>query len=210
MATGKRSAGPRKLGVPTSIEFAHVLFLDVVGFSKRLMDEQLRLIDRLEGIVRETSAFQQALEAENLIRLPTGDGMALVFLRDPAAAATFAREVSIALKNTDIPVRMGINSGPVHPRADIRGDANVAGAGINHAQRAMDCGGKGHILLTGNTAEALVELSQEWKNSIHPLGEFFGKARPPASPLQPTRGRIRQFHSPAARGRSQALPGPPA
>ena len=162
------------LAPPKSLEMAHVLFMDVVGFSKHPMDGQLALIDRLEDAVRNTNTFRQAVKRDELIRLPTGDGMALVFpgagppRRRRGAPATSPR----SLVGMDIPVRMGINSGPVHPRADIRGGENVAGAGINHAQRAMDCGGAGHILLTDKTADILTELNQEWKDCIHPLGDY--------------------------------------
>lgn len=158
--------------VPESLAIAHVLCMDLVGFSKFSTDAQHAHISLLEEVVKKTEAFDRALRDEDMIRLPTGDGMALVFLKNAEAPARCARQISTALRHhSGIQLRMGINSGPAHPREDIRGGENVVGAGINHAQRAMDCGGAGHILLTKLAADFLSER-EEWKACLHWLGEY--------------------------------------
>src|SRR3954469_10758871 len=136
------------------LEIAHVLFIDVVGYSAQLIDEQSQIIAELNRLVRETPHFRSAEAADRLIRIPTGDGMALVFFNSPEAPVHCAVEVARLLRtNERIKVRMGIHSGPVHSVADVNDRANVAGAGINMAQRIMDCGDAGHILVSRRIAE---------------------------------------------------------
>jgi len=122
-------------------EIGHVLFIDIVGYSKLLINEQSELMHELNGIVRGTEQFRAADAEGKLIRLPTGDGMALVFRNSPEAPAHCALEICQALKSHQhIQLRMGIHSGPVSEVADVNDRANIAGAGINMAQRVMDCG----------------------------------------------------------------------
>src|SRR5258708_4467752 len=131
------------------LEIGHVLFMDIVGFSKLLVDEQSEFSDRLNQIVRNTEQFRAADAADKLIRLPTGDGMVLVFFTSPEAPVRCAVEIGKALRNSSgFGLRMGIHSGPVNKVVDVDGRANVAGGGINMAQRVMDCGDAGHILLS--------------------------------------------------------------
>src|SRR5438477_4690014 len=129
------------------LEIGHVLFLDIVGYSKLLITEQSELLRKLTAIVLGTEQFRIAETEGKLVRLPTGDGMALVFRTTPEAPARCALEVSQALKaHPELHVRMGIHSGPVNEITDVNDRANIAGAGINIAQRVMDCGDAGHIL----------------------------------------------------------------
>ena len=130
------------------LEIGHVLFIDLVGYSKLLIDEQKERLRTLTGIVLATAQVAQSTN-EQLVRLPTGDGMALVFRNNSEEPAQCALEIARALrKHSEIPVRMGIHSGPVSEVTDVSGRSNVAGAGINMAQRVMDCGDAGHILLS--------------------------------------------------------------
>src|SRR5438477_9782400 len=138
------------------LEIAHVLFIDVVGYSKLLVKQQSELLRELNEVVSGTNEFHEADSAEKLIRLPTGDGMALVFRTNPEAPAQCAMEIARALKSHPaIQLRMGIHSGPVNEVVDVNQRANIAGAGINMAQRVMDCGDAGHILLSRHVAEDL-------------------------------------------------------
>src|SRR5215472_17410235 len=152
-------------------EIGHVLFTDIVGYSKLLINEQSELVGELNDVVRKTEHFGSA-EAENrLVRLPTGDGMALVFHHSPEEPAACALEIAQALKNHPrLQVRMGIHSGPVNQVADVNERANIAGAGINIAQRVMDCGDAGHILLSKHVAEDLQHYA-EWRPYLHDVGE---------------------------------------
>src|ERR1043166_7397642 len=135
------------------LEIAHVLFMDIVGYSKLLIDEQRKLLDTLNQIVRNTDAFREADAVGRLIKIPTGDGMALVFRDDPEAPVECALQISRALKvHPELPLRIGVHSGPVSGVIDVNERANVAGAGINLAQRVMDCGDAGHILLSKRVA----------------------------------------------------------
>jgi class 3 adenylate cyclase len=128
------------------LEVGHILFLDIVGFSKLLADEQKELVQELNQIVRETKHFQAAQAEGKLTRLPTGDGMVLVFTNNPEAPVECALEISQKLQSRpQLKLRMGIHSGPVNPFADVNDQANLAGAGINIAQRVMSCGDAGHI-----------------------------------------------------------------
>jgi TolB-like protein/Tfp pilus assembly protein PilF len=154
------------------LEIAHVLFIDIVGYSKLLIDDQRELQQQLNQIVRGTEQFRAAEAAGKLVRLPTGDGMALVFFTSPAAPVQCALEISDALQNhSQLRLRMGINTGPVSGVADVNDKSNVAGAGINMAQRVMDVGDAGHILLSKRAAEDLVQYRQ-WEPDLHDLGEF--------------------------------------
>jgi TolB-like protein/class 3 adenylate cyclase/Tfp pilus assembly protein PilF len=153
------------------LEIAHVLFIDIVDYSKRLIDEQHELLQDLNQIVRNTAAFRSAEASANLIRVPTGDGMALVFSTTPEAPVQCALEISKALRNhSELQVRMGIHSGPVSGIKDVNDRSNIAGAGINVAQRVMDCGDGGHILLSKRVAEDL-EQYRQWRPYLHELGE---------------------------------------
>src|SRR5437762_1951122 len=153
------------------LEIAHVLFIDIVGYSKLLLDEQREIQQQLTQIVRNTEQVRTAEAVGKLIRLPAGDGMALVFFNSPEAPVRCATE--IAKKSKDHPglkLRMGIHSGPVNEVRDVNDRTNVAGAGINIAQRVMDCGDAGHILLSRHVAEDLAQ-SQQWQPCLHDLGE---------------------------------------
>jgi TolB-like protein/class 3 adenylate cyclase len=153
------------------LEIAHVLFIDIVAYSKLLINEQHELLQELNQIVRTTEAFRAAEAAGKLIRLPTGDGMALAFATTPDAPIQCALEISKALKShPELRVRMGIHSGPVSGLMDVNDRSNIAGAGINMAQRVMDCGDAGHILLSRHIAEDL-EQYRQWQPYLHDLGE---------------------------------------
>ena len=153
------------------LEIAHVLFIDVVGYTTLPINEQSAVVAELTRLVRETPHFKAADAAAKLIRIPTGDGMALVFFNSPEAPVRCAIELAQALRgNKKIQVRMGIHSGPVHSVADVNERTNVAGAAINTAQRIMDCADGGHILVSTRVAEDLSHHS-EWRSSLHPLGE---------------------------------------
>ena len=153
------------------LEIAYVLFIDIVGYSKLLVDQQRRLLEILNEIVRGTEQFHRAEVNNRLITIPTGDGMALVFYNTPEAPVECALEISRALKeHPELKLRMGVHSGAVSGVVDVSGRANIAGAGINVAQRVMDCGDTGHILLSKHVAEDLEQLGH-WKRHLHDLGE---------------------------------------
>src|SRR5437667_9070825 len=153
------------------LEIGHVLFLDIVGYSKLLIDEQRDYLHTLNEVVRRTDSFRAADAAGKLTRLPTGDGMALVFATTPDAPVSCAIEISNALRShPELRVRMGIRSGPVSGTTDVNDRSNVAGAGINLAQRVMDCGDAGHILLSKHVADDL-EQYRQWRSNLHDLGE---------------------------------------
>jgi TolB-like protein/Flp pilus assembly protein TadD len=159
---------------PTSdlrLEIAHVLFIDIVGYSEFLINEQHELLQKLNQIVRGTEAFRDAETAGRLIRFPTGDGMALVFSTTPDAPVQCALEISKALQShSELQVRMGVHSGPVSGITDVNDRSNIAGAGINMAQRVMDCGDAGHILLSKRSADDLAQYGK-WRPHLHSLGE---------------------------------------
>src|SRR5882724_1964252 len=153
------------------LEIAHVLFTDIVGYSKLPINQQRALVERLNEIVRGTDEYQAAEAVGRLITIPTGDGITLVFYDNPETPAECALEISRALeKHPELQLRMGIHSGPVSGVIDATGKANVAGAGINIAQRVMDCGDAGHILLSKHVAEDLEEYPH-WQPHLHELGE---------------------------------------
>ena len=152
------------------LEIGHVLFIDIVGYSKLLNEEQKERLNQLSEIVLATTPVREATD-EQLVRLPTGDGMALVFRDSAEEPARCALEIAEALqKHPELPVRMGIHSGPVSEVTDVSGRTNIAGAGINMAQRVMDCGDAGHILLSQHVADDLVH-SRQWASRLRDLGE---------------------------------------
>jgi TolB-like protein/class 3 adenylate cyclase/Flp pilus assembly protein TadD len=154
-----------------SLEIAHLLLIDVVGYSKLLVNEQIELVQQLNRIVRETECFRAAESDRQLIRVPTGDGMALLFFRSPEEPVRCALEIAEALKAwPQIQVRMGIHSGPVNQVRDVNDQVNVAGAGINVAQRVMDCADAGHILLSDHVANDLAQYGT-WRPHLQSLGE---------------------------------------
>src|SRR5437773_1696891 len=153
------------------LEIVHVLFLDIVGYSARLTDEQQALVDEMNQIVRSSDEFNKAAAAGRLMKIPTGDGMALIFYNSPEQPVNCALEISRALRNSpDLPVRMGVHSGPVSAVTDLNDRTNAAGVGITVAQRVMDCGDTGHILLSKRVAEDLQQYSR-WRPHLHDLGE---------------------------------------
>ncbi|PYL07617.1 MAG: hypothetical protein DME33_09900 [Verrucomicrobia bacterium] len=152
------------------LEIAHVLSIDIVGYSKLSINEQHAAVDELTQIVRASEQFQRAEAVNRLTRIPTGDGMALAFYTSPEAPVQCAVEISCALKeHSQLQLRMGIHSGPVGGMVDVNEGANLAGAGLNMAQRVMDCGDAGHILLSKHVAEDL-EGYQRWRPLLHDLG----------------------------------------
>src|SRR6266576_3314689 len=162
---------PAELTSDAKFEIGHVLFIDIVGYSKLLLNEQRSLVEALNQIVRQTNEFQTAEAEGKLVRLPTGDGMVLVFYNAPEAPVECALEIARALNDhSHLKVRMGVHSGPVSSVLDVNERRNIAGAGINIAQRVMDCGDAGHILLSKRVAEDL-QHSGKWHAYLHPLGE---------------------------------------
>src|SRR5579871_2193044 len=152
------------------LEIAHVLFMDIVSYSLLPMDEQRDIIATLQGIVRDTPQFKQADQENEVIALPTGDGMALAFFGDPSRAAECALEIArILKKKPELRLRMGLHSGPVYRVADVNKNKNVAGGGINMAQRIMDAGDAGHILVSSEMASTLGQLSR-WKPHLTDFG----------------------------------------
>src|SRR5437667_9003236 len=151
-------------------EIGHVLFIDIVGYSKLLIHEQSERLQRLREIVRATETFRAAQREAKLTRLPTGDGGALVFHTSPEAPVKCAMEIARELtKHPELRVRMGIHSGPVKEVTDLSEQGNIAGAGVNIAQRVMDCGDAGHILLSKRVADDLEQYAQ-WRPLLHDLG----------------------------------------
>jgi class 3 adenylate cyclase len=154
-----------------TLEMAHILFTDIVAYSRLPMDRQEQALLRLQEAVRATQEFKRAQISDQLIRLPTGDGMALVFFGDVAAPVRCALELHRILRQwPEMKLRMGIHTGPVYRVEDINAARNVAGGGINIAQRVMDCGDAGHILISKSVADVLDQVST-WKTALHDLGE---------------------------------------
>src|SRR5205809_5302151 len=154
----------------TLFEIGHVLFIDIVGYSRLLIEDQKERLAQLTQIVLGTAQVRDSTD-EQLVRLPTGDGMALVFRHSAEEPARCALEIAEALrKHPEISVRMGIHSGPVSEVTDVSGRTNIGGAGINTAQRVMDCGDAGHILLSQHVADDLVQYRQ-WAPRLRDLGE---------------------------------------
>ena len=171
---------PAAVNKEIQLEIAHVLFVDIVGYSKLLITEQSELLRHeralaefeiaLSEVVRETGQFRSAEVQGKMVRLPTGNGMALVFRNSPEAPVLCALELSKKLKAHLLSVRMGIHSGPVNEVADVNERPNITGAGINVAQRVMDCGDAGHILVSKRVADDL-EQYRQWRSHLHDLGE---------------------------------------
>jgi TolB-like protein len=162
---------PIEIKKEIQLEIAHVLFIDIVAYSKFSINEQRSAVDELNEIVRTSEQFQKAEAAVRLIKIPTGDGMALVFYTSPEAPVQCAIEISRALKqHPRLQLRMGVHSGPVSGVIDVNGHANLAGAGLNIAQRVMVCGDAGHILISKHVAEDLEEY-EYWRPLLHAVGE---------------------------------------
>jgi len=155
-----------------ALEIAHVLFIDIVAYSKMASDDQRAAIEKLNQIVQSTDEFRKEESENRLLKLATGDGMALIFYHSPEDPVECALEISRAIKeqHSDLRLRMGVHSGPVSGMVDVNGRANVAGAGINTAQRVMDCGDAGHILLSKRVAEDL-EQFKHWRPHLYHIGE---------------------------------------
>lgn len=150
---------------------AHVLFADIIGYSLLATDEQSRVVSQLQSFIRDLPGFNQAYAAEEVICIPTGDGLAMVCFGEPTLPAQFATRIAIRVRNeAQFGLRLGLHSGPVYCAADINGHQNVSGGGINTAQRVMDCADAGHILVSEAMADTLRQLSQ-WRDSIQDLGE---------------------------------------
>src|SRR4029077_504520 len=162
---------PSEVKKEIGLEIGHVLFIDIVGYSKLLIDEQRDYLHTLNEVVRRTDSFRAADTAGKLTRLPTGDGMALVFATTPDAPVSCAIEISNALRShPELRVRIGIHSGPVSGITDVNDRSNVAGAGIHLEQRVMDCGDAGALLLSKHVADYL-EQYRQWRSHLHDLGE---------------------------------------
>src|SRR6266581_4812752 len=162
---------PAEIKKEIELEIAHVLFTDIVGYSKLPINQQRALVERLNEIVRGTDEFHIAETAGRLLTIPTGDGITLVFYHSPEAPVECALEISRALKKRpELQLRMGVHSGPVSGVIDATGKANVAGPGINIAQRVMDCGDARHILLSKHVTEDL-EQYPHWQPYLRDLGE---------------------------------------
>ena len=169
---GDQEKSRRLTSTRQDADLVHVLFFDVVGYSLLKTDEGGELVEEIFRIISDTSEFKRARQADELLLLPSGDGAAMVFLRDPAAPVRCALEIRQAIRaRSDIQIRMGINTGPCQWITDIDGRPIVAGAAINYAQRTMDCGKAGDILLADSSAKYLMEFSS-WARQIDDLGEF--------------------------------------
>jgi class 3 adenylate cyclase len=154
------------------LDITHVLFMDIVAYSKMSMDDQRAAIEKLNQVVQSTDEYRKAENENRLLKIPTGDGVALIFYHSPEDPVECALEISRALKeqHSNLRLRMGVHSGPVSGVVDVNGRANVAGAGINVAQRVMDCGDGGHILLSKRVAEDLQQF-KHWRPHLYHLGE---------------------------------------
>src|SRR6476660_4413440 len=162
---------PTEIKREIELKIAHVLFIDIVAYSKMASDDQRAAIEKLNQIVQSTEEFRKSESENRLLKLATGDGMALIFYDSPEAPVECALEISRALKeHPQLRLRMGAHSGPVSGVVDVNGRANVAGAGINMAQRVMDCGEAGHILLSQRIAEDL-EQFKHWRLHLYHIGE---------------------------------------
>ncbi len=208
-----KSAPSSDLGATCALEMAHVLFTDIVAYSRLPMDRQHQAQRHLQEAIRETREFARAQASDQLIRLPTGDGMALVFLGDVEAPVRCALELHRILRRwPEMQLRMGIHTGPVYHVEDINAARNVAGGGINIAQRVMDCGDAGHILISKTVADVLDQVSK-WKTAMHDLGEAEVKhghrvhlynlyTEEAGNPEMPQRLRAAQSTAASARARS--------
>src|SRR5437588_9309937 len=163
---------PAEVKKEIALEIAHVLFIDIVAYSKMAIDDQRLAIETLNRIVQSADEFRKAERENRLLKIATGDGMALIFYRSPEDPVECALEISRALKeqHPNLKLRMGVHSGPVSGVVDVNDRANIAGAGINMAQRVMNCGDAGHILLSKRVAEDL-EQFKHWRPHLYHLGE---------------------------------------
>src|SRR5437762_6439003 len=163
---------PSEVKKEIALEIAHVLFIDIVAYSRMSTDDQRVAIEALNQIVQSTDEYRKAESETRLLKIATGDGMALIFYRSPEDPVECALEIGRALKeqHPELRLRMGVNSGPVSGVVDVNGRANVAGAGVNTAQRVMDCGEAGHILLSKRVAEDL-EQFKHWRPHLYHIGE---------------------------------------
>src|SRR5262245_20034100 len=156
---------------PRLAETGHVLFIDLVGFSQQAAERQAQLVRELSTLVRAAPEFQRAEADRELITLPTGDGMALVFFRYPLAPAQCAVEIARQTAvHPDLALRMGIHAGAVTRVTDAAGRENLSGDGLNHAQRVMDCGDAGHVLVSSAAADMLCRF-EAWREALRDLGE---------------------------------------
>src|SRR4029077_18446837 len=163
---------PTKPKSDPHLAIGHVLFLDVVGYSKLLVSEQREIVQQMNQLVRKTAQFRKSEARGKLISIPSGDGMALVFFESPEEPVQCALEISRALqRNPRLRLRMGVHSGPVDQVTDVNDRSNVAGAGINIAQRVMDCGDAGHILVSKRVADDLAQ-DRLWQPYLHEIGEI--------------------------------------
>src|SRR5437762_9615237 len=163
---------PAEVKTEIALEIAHVLFIDIVAYSKMASDDQRAAIEELNQIVQSTDEFRKEESENRLLKLATGDGMALIFYHSPEDPVECALEISRAIKeeHSNLRLRMGVHSGPVSGVVDVSGRANVAGAGINTAQRVMECGDADHILLSKRVAEDL-EQFKHWRTHLYHIGE---------------------------------------
>src|SRR5207249_10654618 len=199
-----------KLKTDSHLEIAHVLFIDVVGYSKLLVNEQREVVEQLNRTVRKTPRFRKSEGAGKLIRIPVGDGMALVFFQTPEEPVQCAMEIARALKNhPQIRLRMGVHSGPVDQVKDVNDRSNVTGVGINIAQRVMDCGDAGHILVSKRVADDLAQDSL-WQPHLHEIGEIEVKHGVKLGIVNVFTEEIGNPEPPAKVSRGQAAPQPAA
>src|SRR4029077_20844368 len=162
---------PPETKLDLQLEIAHILLIDVVGYSKLLVNEQIEVLQELNRTVRNTKCFRAAEASNKLIRVPTGDGMALLFFRSPEEPIECALEITMTLRgHPQIQLRMGVHSGPVNRVRDVNDKTNIVGSGMNVAQRVLDCGDAGHILLSKHVADDLVQY-RHWQPYLHDLGE---------------------------------------
>src|SRR5207244_1929720 len=192
------------------LEIAHVLFMDVVGYSKLLVNEQREMMQQLNQLVRKTAQFQTSEANGKLISIPSGDGMALVFFQSLEEPVQCALEISRALKNHPrLRLRMGVHSGPVDQVKDVNNRSNIAGAGINIAQRVMDCGDAGHILVSKRVADDLAQDSL-WQPHLHEIGEIEVKHGVQLGIVNVFTEELGNPEPPAKVSRGQAAPQPAA
>src|SRR5437588_1505846 len=197
-----------KLKSDPHLEIAHVLFIDVVGYSKLLVNEQREVVEQLNRNVRKTPQFRKSEAARKLIKIPVGDGMALVFFQTPEEPVQCAMEIARTLKSHPrIRLRMGVHSGPVDQVKDVNDRTNVAGAGMNIAQRVMDCGDAGHTLVSQRVAD---DLSQDslWQPHLHEIGEIEVKHGGPLGIVNVYTEELGNPEPPAKVSQHQAAPKP--
>jgi ATP-dependent Clp protease ATP-binding subunit ClpC len=154
------------------LEFASILFLDLVGYSTKPADEQVRLIRQLQSLARETPERRRAEKSNTLVGAPAGDGFALAFLGgDIAAPLRCAIQLAKLLneRGRGIAVRMGIHCGAVYRYWDVNDNQNLSGPGINDAARVMDVGDDRHIILSEDAA-SMLRQDARFRPNLHHLG----------------------------------------